>query len=789
MSLYHRFRLLWPLIVGVGLAACTAILLWSLHSSQTQLRAASEARLVADSERRAAAVADFVGERRQAAAELAGSHEMEAYLVNRALEMSLQYGLGASLDAIEQRFRRQIEQKTLREQAIYRQIVFLGEDGSILATAGKAVLANPVPSLPAPAPYLRVDARNGLIVASSPVVYKSVFQGAVLTVSDLRLLSLLLIGRRGNGDTVDNYQEFLLTEEGTSIPSAGQLTELSGTVARAFSRLPENRLIPVLDISDADQFGNLLALRTAIAGAPLSMLTLSSKTDVYGQMASPAYLYFLGTCSAALLLTTFVLQRMRQRTVQLQAEYTASARHQAELEQRNRALSDEIARRQEVEVALHQKSAELDTSNAELRRHRDHLEEIVSERTLALSIAKEAAESANRAKSAFLANMSHELRTPMNAIIGLTHLLARNNTDPRQRDKLAKITSSANHLLQLINDVLDLSKIDADRMTLEQTAFTFGNITTVLENLLCDRAAAKGLQWIRAIDPQLARLAVIGDPLRLQQVLLNLVGNALKFTAHGSVTLSVQIARETDQDLDIRCTVRDTGVGIGAEALRRIFDPFEQADGSTTRQFGGTGLGLTICNQLVRLMGGTLEVVSTPGTGSIFSFLLRFPKASKSGVSSENMVATTSDAERRLQTAYHGTRLLLAEDDLMTQVMVQELLDETIGFSVDLARDGLQAVELARSNDYALVLMDIQMPEMDGIEATRRIRQRPDRERLPIIAMTANALAEERSRCLAAGMNDFISKPVEPELLFVTLLGWLDKGCVTRDAAGSQEIP
>lgn len=176
MSLYHRFRLLWPLIVGVGLAACTAILLWSLHSSQTQLRAASEARLVADSERRAAAVADFVGERRQAAAELAGSHEMEAYLVNRALEMSLQYGLGASLDAIEQRFRRQIEQKTLREQAIYRQIVFLGEDGSILAAAGKAAPANAVPSLPAPAPYLRVDARNGLIVASSPVIYKGVFK-------------------------------------------------------------------------------------------------------------------------------------------------------------------------------------------------------------------------------------------------------------------------------------------------------------------------------------------------------------------------------------------------------------------------------------------------------------------------------------------------------------------------------------------------------------------------------------------------------------------------------------
>lgn len=776
MSLYHRFRLLWPLIVGVGLAACTAILLWSLHSSQTQLRAASEARLVADSERRAAAVADFVGERRQAAAELAGSHEMEAYLVNRALEMSLQYGLGASLDAIEQRFRRQIEQKTLREQAIYRQIVFLGEDGSILAAAGKAAPANAVPSLPAPAPYLRVDARNGLIVASSPVIYKGVFQGAVLAVSDLRLLSLLLIGRRGNGDAVDNYQEFLLTEEGTSIPSAGQLTELSGTVARAFSRLPENRLIPVRDIPDADQFGNLLALRTAIAGAPLSMLTLSSETDVYGQMASPAYLYFLGACSTALLLTTFVLQRMRQRTVQLQAEYAASARHQAELEQRNRALSDEIARRQEVEAALHQKSAELDTSNAELRRHRDHLEEIVSERTLALSIAKEAAESANRAKSTFLANMSHELRTPMNAIIGLTHLLARNNTDPRQRDKLAKITSSANHLLQLINDVLDLSKIDADRMTLEQTAFTFGNIATVLDNLLCDRAEAKGLRWIREIDPRLARLAVIGDPLRLQQVLLNLAGNALKFTAHGSVTLSVQIARETDQDLDIRCTVRDTGVGIGAEALRRIFDPFEQADGSTTRQFGGTGLGLTICNRLVRLMGGTLEVVSTPGTGSTFSFSLRFPMASRNGVPSERTVASASDAERRLQTAYRGTRLLLAEDDLMTQVMVQELLGETIGFSVDLARDGVQAVELARSNDYALVLMDIQMPAMDGIEATQRIRQIPDRARLPIIAMTANALAEERSRCLAAGMNDFISKPVDPELLFVTLLGWLDKG-------------
>ncbi|MGB4065948.1 MAG: ATP-binding protein [Azonexus sp.] len=417
--------------------------------------------------------------------------------------------------------------------------------------------------------------------------------------------------------------------------------------------------------------------------------------------------------------------------------------------------------------------SEIAERDGQLADQRDHLEDTVQERTQALSLAKEAAEAASRAKSTFLSNMSHELRTPMNAIIGMTYMLRRNNQDPGQMDKLGKIDNAANHLLQLLNDILDLSKIDADRMTLEQTAFTVDALTDELASLLSPRAESARLRFILDIDSRLKSLQLLGDPLRLQQILLNLAGNAIKFTERGEVRVVARIAEDDGESVLLELSIWDTGIGIAPEAVERIFNPFEQADGSTTRKYGGTGLGLPICQRLVRLMGGEIQVVSTPGAGSVFTFNVRLRRAQAMPADSAEKYQSGVAAERALRAEFPGCRILVAEDDWVNQEVALELLREMLGFTVDIAGDGAQALDMAINCRYDLILMDMQMPELDGLGATQAIREIDGYAETPIIAMTANAFAEDRALCLDAGMNDFIAKPVDPDKLFVIMLKWL----------------
>jgi len=411
-------------------------------------------------------------------------------------------------------------------------------------------------------------------------------------------------------------------------------------------------------------------------------------------------------------------------------------------------------------------------AEVELNRHRDHLEELVEQRTAALSIAKEAAEAASRAKSTFLANMSHELRTPMNAIMGMTGLALRNATDPKLRDQLGKVTQASQHLLHVINDILDISKIEAERLTLDAINFTLATPLDNLSNLALPAATAKGLTLSINIGPDLARQPLTGDPLRLGQILLNLTSNAIKFTNQGSVNVDVSAAEDSSQELLLRIEVRDTGIGISAEDQTRLFQAFEQSDNSMTRKYGGTGLGLAISKRLATLMGGAIGVESEVGSGSTFWFTARLQKAAAQIEPAGR--APHLLPEEALKTRYAGARILLAEDEPINQEVSRELL-ESAGLAVELAEDGVEAVDLAKSRDYDLILLDLQMPRMNGIEASRIIRSLPGRQAVPILALTANAFTADRQKCIDAGMNDHIGKPVDPDQLFETLLKWLSR--------------